>query len=72
MEHYSVRHEPDGQVWCVKLENNKSPIECFSDREEAIGFGRSLAQDSIFGRLTVHGCDGVIEIAWAFGSDPIG
>jgi hypothetical protein len=72
MEHYNVTHESESECWCVGLENELAPIDCFSEKEQAIKFGHGLAQDSVFGRLTVETENGETEIAWAFGSDPVG
>jgi hypothetical protein len=72
MDVYRVIHDDDHNGWCVSNEGNESPIECFKDKNEAIEFGMSLAQDSIFGRLTVEAPMGIIEAMWSYGADPVG
>ncbi len=71
MDSYRVLHDEENDVWCVR-NGSEGPIGCFHDKLEAIDFGRSLAQDSIFGHLVVEAAHGDIELFWSFGSDPIG
>lgn len=72
MDCYRVFRNNEHDTWCVVCGSDTTPIGCFPDKEEAIELGRSLAQDSIFGRLTVEAPAGVIEFLWSYGSDPVG
>jgi len=72
MDCFRVIHDGDHDTWCVSNGSEESTIECFKDKNKAIEFGMSLAQDSIFGRLTVEAPKGIIEAMWSYGSDPVG
>ncbi len=71
MENFTITRNPRLDCWCVG-EWTGEAIECFVDRDDAIDFGKWMAQQSISGRLTIQLPNGGWETLWGYGANHTG
>jgi len=66
-QNYHVTRRSNG--WAVVGEGNSRASSVHRTQSEAIGAGRSLAQQAQSG-LRIHGRDNLIREGWSYGNDP--
>ncbi len=71
MENFTIAKNPKFDCWCVNQWTGET-IECFVEKEEAIDFGRRLAQETISGRLTIQLPNGHTETLWGYAANHTG
>ncbi len=67
---YHVVPAGDRGGWRLVEEGRLCWLHRFKTRDDAVSFGRQLAQSWEIDRLVAHSVDGEPEIVWVFAEDP--
>ena len=60
----------DKKDWGVKNQGSQRLSRKFSNKQDAIDYGRSQAKNAPKGQLKIHGKDGKIQREYTYGKDP--